>query len=356
MYSKVKSRKIQMLAATVFSIVLMASAAYAADQNNADPDMMAENVLDMSIQTKSGEDVGEITNVLFDRKGKIKEYLVDVGGFLGIGEKTVAVSPDELTYDPDQGYAVFKGSQKDLENRPEADYLSYGYGRGAYPYRPYAGYRSGYGYGYYPSAPLESYGPYGYYDRYPPRGYHQGYDRGYGYDRNADRGMRRQQNQADQQSGQSDRYQSRRQRSPDYGRGYYASPQQKNGEDNRSDISLEALLDADVRTQNGEDVGEIENLVINRRGRITHAIIDVGGFLGIGEKPVAVPFKKLKNIGPYYVMYPGTEEQLESMPAYNRGQLMSSEKNQTQAPKQKNQSSAAQGSEQPAGENQQKNQ
>ncbi|MFZ1199189.1 MAG: PRC-barrel domain-containing protein, partial [Desulfobacterales bacterium] len=160
MYSIKTSQAVRILAAAVFGIVFLAGAVYAADQKSGDPDMMAENVLDMSIRTKSGDDVGEITNVLFERNGKIKEYLVDVGGFLGIGEKTVAVSPQDLTYDADKGYAVFQGSKKELEDRPEVDYQSYGYGRDAYRNRPYAGSRYGYGSGYYPPPPLYSYGPY----------------------------------------------------------------------------------------------------------------------------------------------------------------------------------------------------
>jgi sporulation protein YlmC with PRC-barrel domain len=80
---------------------------------------------------------------------------------------------------------------------------------------------------------------------------------------------------------------------------------------------MNTIINANVQSRNGEIIGEIENLVVDRRGRITHAIIDVGGFLGIGEKQVAVPFDRLEDIGPYFVMYPGTEAQLESMTAFD---------------------------------------
>ncbi|MFZ0132473.1 MAG: PRC-barrel domain-containing protein [Desulfobacterales bacterium] len=345
MYSIMNSRQVRLLAAAVFSVLV--SVAYAADQNNPDPDMMAEKVLHMEIKDQQGKDIGEIKNVLFDRKGKNKEYLVDVGGFLGIGDKTVGVSPDELTYNADEEYAVFNGTKSQLENKQEVDYSSYGYKGGYYPYRTYPGYMYG---------PRYAYDPY-FDGRYPPQGYAGDYGRGYGYDRNDGRFMDHRQNRTgNRQSQPSDQYQDRDQRSQGYGRGYYPADRPNGNDFNRSDISLEAILDADVRTQNGEDVGEIENLVINRRGRITHTIIDVGGFLGIGEKQVAVPFKKLKNIGPYYVMFPGTEAQLESMPAYNRGQPLGSERNKAQTTKQKNEPSASQESQQPAGENQKKNQ
>jgi sporulation protein YlmC with PRC-barrel domain len=82
-------------------------------------------------------------------------------------------------------------------------------------------------------------------------------------------------------------------------------------------MMAENVLDMEIRTTSGEQVGEIEDVIFNRRGKIKDFIVDVGGFLGIGEKQVAVPFKKLKNMGPYFVMYPGTEAQLESMPAFD---------------------------------------
>ena len=83
------------------------------------------------------------------------------------------------------------------------------------------------------------------------------------------------------------------------------------------EIPMERLIDAIVRTQDGQTVGSVENLIVDRRGRISHVVMDVGGFLGIGDKRVAVPFDQLENVGPYYVMYPGTEDELENMPIFD---------------------------------------
>ena len=48
-----------------------------------------------------------------------------------------------------------------------------------------------------------------------------------------------------------------------------------------------------VTNQAGERVGDINDLLFDRSGRIANAVIGVGGFLGIGEKNVAVPFSAL---------------------------------------------------------------
>ena len=70
-----------------------------------------------------------------------------------------------------------------------------------------------------------------------------------------------------------------------------------------------------------DSIGEINDLVVNEEGAITHAIVGVGGFLGIGEKDVAVPFDELKIVekdGDIRLIYAATREQLEAAPALDR--------------------------------------
>jgi len=53
-----------------------------------------------------------------------------------------------------------------------------------------------------------------------------------------------------------------------------------------------------VQSSTGETVGDINDLVFNRQGHISTVVIGVGGFLGVGEKNVAVPFSALTfNVG-----------------------------------------------------------
>ena len=49
----------------------------------------------------------------------------------------------------------------------------------------------------------------------------------------------------------------------------------------------------DVTNATGEKVGDIRDLLFDKSGRITAAVIGVGGVLGLGEKYVAVPFAAL---------------------------------------------------------------
>ncbi|MEQ8696847.1 MAG: PRC-barrel domain-containing protein [Bauldia litoralis] len=60
-----------------------------------------------------------------------------------------------------------------------------------------------------------------------------------------------------------------------------------------STISVENLIDTTVYSSDGENVGEISDVLLAEGGEIEAVVIDVGGFLGIGEKPVAIGFDDL---------------------------------------------------------------
>ena len=50
-----------------------------------------------------------------------------------------------------------------------------------------------------------------------------------------------------------------------------------------------------VRNMDGEDVGKIEDLVIDpEEGRIAYAVLSFGGVLGMGDKYFAIPWHSLR--------------------------------------------------------------
>lgn len=84
-------------------------------------------------------------------------------------------------------------------------------------------------------------------------------------------------------------------------------------------LTADRLDDATVYGLNNESVGEIDELVLNADGKtIQMAVIEVGGFLGIGEREVAVPFDRLNIMrnadGDFRVYIDSTEERLEALP------------------------------------------
>ncbi|HEX2151444.1 MAG TPA: PRC-barrel domain-containing protein, partial [Stellaceae bacterium] len=50
----------------------------------------------------------------------------------------------------------------------------------------------------------------------------------------------------------------------------------------------------DVYNPNNEKIGDVSELIIDRNGKIEAVVIGVGGFLGMGEHQVAVPFEQVQ--------------------------------------------------------------
>ena len=53
------------------------------------------------------------------------------------------------------------------------------------------------------------------------------------------------------------------------------------------------LREADVYTEDNQKIGDIDDILLDRQGKIIGVVVGVGGFLGIGEKNVAIPFDAL---------------------------------------------------------------
>ena len=87
-------------------------------------------------------------------------------------------------------------------------------------------------------------------------------------------------------------------------------------------LAKDRLMGAKVKGPDGKIVGDIEDLIINNDGQVMGAIMGVGGFLGVGEKKVAVPLKSLGlevTDGKFEVTMPAaTKDTLTAAPAYKR--------------------------------------
>jgi sporulation protein YlmC with PRC-barrel domain len=79
------------------------------------------------------------------------------------------------------------------------------------------------------------------------------------------------------------------------------------------------FIGAPVNDSTGTQIGKIANLVFDQNGHIELAVIGVGGFLGIGEKDVAVPFDSVKATvvdGKTVFVADATKDQLTAAPSY----------------------------------------
>ena len=56
----------------------------------------------------------------------------------------------------------------------------------------------------------------------------------------------------------------------------------------------DGLLGKGVRAANGDDLGRIIDIIVDKDGHPRAAIIDFGGFLGVGSRKIAVDWRVLK--------------------------------------------------------------
>ena len=89
-------------------------------QSGAQNAIRAENLIGKELVGEQGEEFGEIEDVLIDPKsGQAQRVIVSVGGFLGIGEKQVAIDTKRLQMTPGQENVRISGLTKDqVEQMP----------------------------------------------------------------------------------------------------------------------------------------------------------------------------------------------------------------------------------------------
>ena len=214
----------------------------------------------------NAEVIGEIDELYVDAKGDMQLAVIGVGGFLGVGEKDVAVNFEDLKWAVDQDgdrYAVLETTKEELTGAPEFKYVAA-----------------------VPAAKTEVVAEIDATTKAPPLP------------------------------------------EPAATETTTIETKTKTVEVDRTklqtvepgSISAEALIGTTVYGANGESVGEVGDVILSKDGKMDAVVIDVGGFLGIGEKPVAVAFEDLQFMraedGTLYLYTKFTEAQFEAAQAY----------------------------------------
>jgi len=215
---------------------------------------------DMTIATgdeQNWNDIGEINEIFLTGEGEVAAVILGVGGFLGIGEKDVAVDMSEIRMVNEEGdsgdfFLVINSTQAELEAATA-------------------------------------------FERHD--------------DMNDD--MAATDVNTDEQVMAMDREQFTM---PAIDRDGYSQVEP-------TDLTAEDLTGARLYGTNDEDIGEVSELVLADDGSIDKVILDIGGFIGIGEKSIAVQLDELQIMRPdggndVRVYIEATQEQLEQQPEY----------------------------------------
>jgi sporulation protein YlmC with PRC-barrel domain len=92
-----------------------------------------------------------------------------------------------------------------------------------------------------------------------------------------------------------------------------------------NEMRASALMGANVTNMANESVGEINDIILDKDGKVAAVVVGVGGFLGIGEREVALDYKSLTikydpnamtNAGATTIQVNATKESLKNAPAW----------------------------------------
>jgi hypothetical protein len=89
------------------------------------------------------------------------------------------------------------------------------------------------------------------------------------------------------------------------------------------DQEVSTILGKSVRSNAGEDMGRIVDIIVSRDVQVRAAIIDFGGFLGIGTRKIAVDWRALNFTPagkPGSITVDLTRNQVRLAPEYKRGE------------------------------------
>jgi sporulation protein YlmC with PRC-barrel domain len=86
--------------------------------------ILGSTLIGSTVYTPANETVGDINDLIIGLDGKVQGVVIGVGGFLGLGEKDVAVKMDEITVQPEDANKnnvrlILNSTKADLEAAPE---------------------------------------------------------------------------------------------------------------------------------------------------------------------------------------------------------------------------------------------
>jgi sporulation protein YlmC with PRC-barrel domain len=81
------------------------------------------------------------------------------------------------------------------------------------------------------------------------------------------------------------------------------------------EIRASKMIGSTVYDVHNRDIGNVKDLVLNKKGMVDAVVLDVGSFLGVGGKYVAVPISDIKTDNNRLTL-DRTKEQLQQMTKY----------------------------------------
>ncbi|AHD11928.1 PRC-barrel domain-containing protein [Phaeobacter gallaeciensis] len=220
---------------------------------------------------KEWDDIGEINDVVLNRDGTVDSVLVDIGGFLGMGENQVAVDMKSVKFVADSSTAEDL-SDFFLVMEASADVLK--------------------------EAPT------------------------YDWTRQADAATDEMKQDATAAAGEiKNDADAMAENTEETVKDVF----ERDGFANvvATDLTSEELTGAPLYDSNDEWIGEVSQINLTNDGKVKSIVADIGGFLGLGEKPVELELSKMDVLraddgGDLRAYVSMSKEELEQLPDYEQ--------------------------------------
>jgi sporulation protein YlmC with PRC-barrel domain len=76
------------------------------------------------------------------------------------------------------------------------------------------------------------------------------------------------------------------------------------------------VIGSSVVNEAGDTVGKVDDVIIGEDGKAPFVVLAVGGFLGIGDKLVVLPYEQMKTMDRKIVMPGATKDALKDLPTF----------------------------------------
>lgn len=76
------------------------------------------------------------------------------------------------------------------------------------------------------------------------------------------------------------------------------------------------VLGASVVNEAGETVGKIDEIIVGSDGKAPFVVLSVGGFLGVGDKLVVLPYEQMRTDGKKIMLPGATKDSLKALPEF----------------------------------------
>ncbi|WP_319533243.1 PRC-barrel domain-containing protein [uncultured Cohaesibacter sp.] len=269
------------------------------------------------------EDLGEVNDIILDREGNVKAVVLGVGGFLGVGEKDVAVDMNSIkmvteTEDPDDFFLVVNTNRETLENAQEFE-------RPMVETTAAVGINSS---GMSATVEESTEAAKNSYESMK-QDVQEGYDSAKQEMSETYEDSKESLNTALNESKEGlktayDKSKEKMASAYDETRDLFVAP---DVDLEGYEVALDDQLNADDLTgarlydSEDKDIGEVDQLVLKQDGTIDKAVLDVGGFLGVNEHRIAVNMDELQIMrssesGMVRVYIDASQEELEAQPEY----------------------------------------